>query len=52
MPGDEGDKYVPGGYRLTELGPEELKGKGMEEMKVTKRRLRENPRLGCPFAAW
>ncbi|MCJ1325138.1 hypothetical protein MMC10_001800 [Thelotrema lepadinum] len=51
VPGDEGEKYVPQGYRLTELGPDAFKGKGTKEMDVTKTKLVENSRLGCPFAA-
>ena len=52
LPGDEGDKYVPQGYRLAEIGPAYLKGKGFQEMEQTRIKLRANPRQGCPFAAW
>ncbi|KAH9843354.1 NAD(P)-binding protein [Teratosphaeria destructans] len=45
VPGDEGDKYCPHGYKIAELGPQNLCGKGDVEMDQTRRRLAS----GCPF---
>ena len=47
LPGDEGDKYFPQGYRIGEIGPRCFMGKGdlrerVEELK--KKRTGE-----CPF---
>ncbi|KAK4897311.1 hypothetical protein LTR27_004831 [Elasticomyces elasticus] len=35
VPGDEGLKYFPQGYIITELGPENLRGKGEHDMQAT-----------------
>lgn len=40
LPGDEGDTYCPFGYRIAELGPAALRGKGQEEMEKTRAQLR------------
>ena len=49
LPGDDGNKYSPEGYRFDELGPTALKGKGTAEMKATRLRLTQRGRGGCPF---
>ena len=51
LPGDDGNKYAPEGYTFTEIGPEALKGKGIEEMEETRTRLTHQRRGGCPFAS-
>ncbi|KAI1337323.1 hypothetical protein F5Y15DRAFT_425911 [Xylariaceae sp. FL0016] len=53
LPGDEGGKYHPDGYHIEEVGPEGMKGKGENEMKMIKSDL-ENRRMaqgGCPMGA-
>ncbi|KAK5172745.1 uncharacterized protein LTR77_002865 [Saxophila tyrrhenica] len=52
VPGDDGGKYHPEGYIISELGPESHKGKGLAEMKATQVRLKDNKTVGCPFARW
>lgn len=47
VPGDE--KYFPGGYRISELGPDALLGKGDEEMDRTRSNLRAK-RGACGIA--
>ncbi|KAI4611935.1 hypothetical protein J4E80_007386 [Alternaria sp. BMP 0032] len=47
VPGDE--RYHPGGYRINELGPSELVGKGDAEMRKTRDELR-GKRMGCAFS--
>jgi hypothetical protein len=42
-------KYRPEGYRIHELGPSELVGKGTAEMEQTKKDLRAR-RVGCVFS--
>ncbi len=49
IPGDDGNKYCPEGYRITEVGPSTQKGKGTEEMKEIENHLMEQRRGGCPF---
>lgn len=51
LPGDDGTKYVPQGYRLAELGPDSMKMKGQESMEQDRKRLRQNVLLTCPIAA-
>ena len=52
LPGDEGAKYEPRGYRLHEMGSDAFKNRGTLEMEETRRKLRDDPRGGRPFAAW
>lgn len=47
VPGDE--RYCPEGYRIHELGPVELVGKGDDEMHDTRDELRAK-RTGCVFS--
>ena len=51
LPGDEGTKYMPQGYRLAELGPDRMKMKGREFMEKDRIRLRQDVLLTCPIAA-
>ena len=47
IPGDDGEKYFPGGYKVSEVGPEKaVKGFGSEREKVEEMR-----GGGCPFGA-
>ncbi|TKX26813.1 hypothetical protein C1H76_0968 [Elsinoe australis] len=50
--GSDGDKFLPRGYKIDEVGPDAQIGKGAKEMEEEKIRLSADPRLGCPFAAW
>jgi hypothetical protein len=47
VPGDK--RYHPDGYRIHELGPSELVGKGDAEMRNTREELKEK-RMGCVFS--
>ncbi|KAH9883348.1 hypothetical protein F4778DRAFT_46998 [Xylariomycetidae sp. FL2044] len=47
LPGDEGTKYRPEGYTISELGPAALAGKGVREMNITRTKL--SKRRGCPI---
>ncbi|KAI5928172.1 hypothetical protein F4810DRAFT_647277 [Camillea tinctor] len=51
LPGDDGDKYRPDGYRIAEVGPEAQRGKGGAEMEKMRARLRERrvAQGGCPL---
>jgi len=49
LPGDDGNKYCPEGYRITEVGPATQKGKGLEAMQEIERQLSQKRRGGCPF---
>lgn len=50
IPGDEGDKYSPGGYRIPEVGPRSMKGKGGDYAKTVVEGLRTTRTGGCVFA--
>ncbi len=49
VPGDEGDKYRPSGYKIPEIGPDSMKGKGADYMRMSKERLVGARMKGCPF---
>lgn len=49
LPGDDGDKFHPEGYIITEVGPESKKGKGEKQMSETQSKLLQKNRGGCPF---
>lgn len=49
VPGDEGDKYRPGGYKISEVGPDFMKGKGEDHMSASKEKLVGERMKGCPF---
>lgn len=51
VPGDDGNKYAPDGYIFNEIGPQDLKGKGIKEMEETRLKLTQQGRGGCPFHA-
>ena len=50
LPGDDGDKYCPEGYTITDVGPEAFSGKGMQDMEKTRFRLVQADRGRCPFS--
>jgi hypothetical protein len=50
VPGSKGDLYVPEGYVFEEVGPKNMKNRGLEEMKAWEERLNAERPLGCPFA--
>ena len=49
LPGDDGAKYHPEGYLISEVGPEYQKGKGEKQMSETRCKLAKQNRGGCPF---
>lgn len=46
---DDPTKYQPEGYLIEELGPDHMKGKGLDEMKRDQEILERQDRAGCPF---
>ncbi|KAL9636285.1 MAG: hypothetical protein Q9164_002911 [Protoblastenia rupestris] len=50
VPGDEGNKYWPKGFRIEEIGPESMRGKGGEYARESKEKLARMRMSGCPFA--
>ena len=50
LPGDEGDRYRPGGYRVGDVGPDRMQGKGEAWARESQAKLREMRRSGCPFS--
>ena len=49
LPGDDGNRYSPKGYTITEVGPDNLRGKGTEFLKAEKERVGKVRGGGCPF---
>lgn len=49
LPGEGGEKYSPKGYKISEVGPEMMRGKGTEFLKAEKERLARVSDGGCPF---
>ena len=49
LPGDDGNRYCPEGYRFDEIGPAGLEGKGITEMEATRAQLALQDRGCCPF---
>ena len=49
VPGDEGDKYFPGGYKISEVGPDAMRGRGIGYREASKERLVGERIKGCPF---
>ena len=48
-PGADGDKYRPNGYKIPEIGPRSMQGRGGEYMKESKERIVTERMKGCPF---
>ncbi|KAF3480136.1 uncharacterized protein GIQ15_05483 [Arthroderma uncinatum] len=49
VPGDDGDKYFPGGFNPPDVGPQRFLGKGKEYHEQTKKRLQVERTGQCPF---
>lgn len=49
LPGDDGNRYAPEGYLITEVGPAQVKGKGLEDMSLTESRMIDADIGACPF---
>lgn len=49
LPGDDGDKYYPQGYQLSNVGPDRMLGKGLDSVRETVSKLQETRTGGCPF---
>lgn len=49
LPGDDGNRYIPEGYKIPDLGPLPQRGKGMEGMQRTESWLEDVGFGGCPF---
>ena len=49
LPGDEGEKYWPNGYKIEQVGPNIMRGKGAEYWKESKEGLARERGRGCPF---
>jgi len=50
LPGDEGQKYWPGGYRIPEMGPESMRGRGGDFVGRVAEELKSSRTGGCVFA--
>ena len=50
LPGDEGQKYSPGGYKIPEMGPEIMKGRGGDFVNRVVEELERSRTGGCVFA--
>ncbi|KAL4936640.1 hypothetical protein BDV06DRAFT_233243 [Aspergillus oleicola] len=50
LPGDEGDKYHPDGYLISDVGPKYFEGKGRKVQVEGEEKLRGTRTGGCPFA--
>lgn len=49
VPGDEGDKYYPHGYRIADVGPRYFEGKGTKALEETMEELKGRRTGKCPF---
>lgn len=49
LPGDEGDKYHPQGYKIPDVGPQKMSGKGGDFAKGVVEQLRSTRSGGCVF---
>ncbi|KAL2354122.1 hypothetical protein BJ546DRAFT_95749 [Cryomyces antarcticus] len=50
LPGDDGKKFKPYGYKINDVGPTSMEGKGMQAFEEVRGRLMKQGRGGCPFA--
>ena len=50
IPGDDGDAYGPQGYKIHEIGPRSMRGKGEGYWREEKPRVTMERMKGCPFA--
>ena len=51
VPGDKGDRYWPGGYKISEVGPELMRGTGEDYKIASKARLVDERMKRCPFGS-
>ncbi|KAL9095926.1 MAG: hypothetical protein Q9165_001924 [Trypethelium subeluteriae] len=49
IPGDDGDRYHPDGYTISEVGPKFERGRGTAEMKLDKQRMNARGGYTAPF---
>ncbi|KAK4634369.1 ER-bound oxygenase [Fulvia fulva] len=49
LPGDQGDKYHPKGYVISEVGPQNLLGKGEQYMAAARENILLKGAMRCPF---
>ena len=52
LPGDDGNRYNPEGYIITEVGPINLARSGSKEMRTDLGRIRAAEPGGCPFKSF
>ena len=50
LPGDEGEKYYPKGYRIRDVGPDNMRGKGLKRFEEMRSSLEKTRTGSCPFA--
>jgi hypothetical protein len=50
LPGDDGDRFYPQGYKISEVGPSYFEGKGNDQMKEIRNVLAKERRGQCPFS--
>lgn len=50
LPGSNGSLFSPEGYKVEEVGPASMKGKGGDEMREMEEKIRAERSTGCPFA--
>jgi hypothetical protein len=50
VPGSEGEKFIPQGYKFEEVGPRVMKNKGLDETYAWEKKLSTERPAGCPFA--
>ncbi|KAI1393037.1 uncharacterized protein F4822DRAFT_426232 [Hypoxylon trugodes] len=49
VPGDDPEEYMPQGYLISDLGPRNRMGLGIEEVKTDSQRIKSSKWTGCPF---
>lgn len=50
IPGNDGDRYWPNGYKIQEIGPRAMQGKGGDYARDSKEKLVAERMRGSPFA--
>ena len=49
LPGDQGDRFIPQGYKFEEVGPRAMKSKGAEYAKAQVKEMQQSRTGACPF---
>lgn len=49
LPGDD-DRFIPQGYKFEEVGPDNVKNKGLGETAAWEQKISVERPVGCPFA--